>query len=139
MKTMEEIRKETADRTREVAATARKAAYACVGAPVIAGRKIAETTNRITGTARKDFEAWVEEGERVTSRLRERPVVEELKEKVDLTQLQDRVGRLRDQLEDVLAQWRENFRPHEEAGTEESAAASDEPEVQVEVTEPADG
>jgi hypothetical protein len=108
----------------------RKAAYTVVGAPVVAGRRIAETTGRVADTLRKELDEWADEGERMTARLRERPVVEELKERVDFEHLQGRVERLRDQLEDVLANWREGFTPHR---AEPAPAEEPEPAVPVEV------
>ena len=125
MKTATEMRQ-------EAAGSARKAAYALVGAPVLAGRKLAEAARWATGTARKEFDTCAEEGERVTSRLRERGTVDDIKERVDFSQFQDRVGRLRDQLEDVLAQWRESFTARHPDGTGEPEA-----EPAEEVSEPA--
>jgi hypothetical protein len=94
---------------------AQKAAYAVMGAPVVAGRKIAEIGGKMGKTAQREFEAWVTEGEKVTERLMDRKVVTDIKERVDLDQLQGRVEKLRDQLEDVLASWRDNFKPQTEA------------------------
>jgi len=95
----------------EAPGTVRKAAYAFVGAPVMAGRRISTVVHRLTGTARREYDTCAEEGRRITGRWRERPSVEDLKERADLGHLQDRVGRLRDHLEEVLAQWRESFTP----------------------------
>jgi hypothetical protein len=115
MSTVDEMTQETAEETRDLAGAARKAAYAAVGAPVLAGRRIAEAFHRLSGTARKEFDVCAEEGERFTSRMRERPVVEDLKVKVDLSQIQDRMGRWREQLEGKLKQRRETL-ASEEAG-----------------------
>jgi hypothetical protein len=92
----------------------KKAAYVAVGAPVRIGRRIASYGERMGDTLRQEIDASIDEGEKLAERLRDRNVVEELKEKVDIDHLQDRVERLRDQLEDVLDHWRENFRPHTE-------------------------
>ena len=100
--------------------SAQKAAYAVMGAPVVAGRKIAELTGKVGKTAQREFEAWVDEGEKVTERLMDRKVVSDIKERVDLDQLQGRVEKLRDQLEDVLASWRDNFKPQTEETAEEA-------------------
>jgi hypothetical protein len=67
----------------------------------------------MTKSAQKQFEAWVDEGEKITQQLRDGKVVEELKDRVDFEQLQGRVEKLRDQLEDVLANWRDTFKPQE--------------------------
>ena len=102
---------------------AQKAAYAVMGAPVVAGRKIAQLGGRVGKTAQRELEAWVTEGEKLTERLMDRKVVTDIKERVDLDQLQGRVEKLRDQLEDVLASWRDNFKPQ----TEDAQDAKTEP------------
>ena len=109
MSNVDEMTQEAPEQARDLAGTARKAAYAAVGAPVLAGRKIADVFRRLSGTARKEFDVCAEEGERFTNRMRERPVVEDLKVKVDLTQIQDRMGRWREQLEGKLKQRRETL------------------------------
>ena len=91
--------------------TSRKTAYALVGAPVWAARKIAEISGEFSGTARKDLDEWIKQGEKVTKRLQDRNVVEELSSRVDFDQIQEQVERLRDQLEGVLQNWRASFRP----------------------------
>jgi len=106
----------------EMREKAQKAAYAVVGAPVVAGKKIAGYTGKIGKTAQKEFENWVSEGERMTAQVREGKVVTEIKERVDFEQLQGRVEKLRDQLEDVLAGWRESFKPE---GDEEAPAVEE--------------
>ncbi|MFH1104905.1 MAG: hypothetical protein V1757_08210 [Actinomycetota bacterium] len=124
MKTATEMR-ETAGKTmHSIAGTSKKAALAAVGAPVVAGKRIAGYTGRLTKTAHKTIETWIAEGERITEQLREGKVVEEIKERVDFEQLQGRVEKLRDQLEDVLSNWRESFRPDkaEKPSTEEDQA-----------------
>ena len=84
-------------------AATKKAAYAVMGAPVVAGKRIGELSGKWRHDARREFEKWVTEGERVTADLRHGKVVEDIKEKVDFDNLQGRVEKLRDQLEDVLA------------------------------------
>jgi hypothetical protein len=79
---------------------------------------------------RSEFEKWVTEGERMTAELRQGKVVDEIKEKVDFDHLQGRVEKLRDQLEDVLANWRATFKPEkaeEAVGTVSDAAAVKKP------------
>ena len=90
---------------------AQKALYAAIGAPVVVGRKLADLGSQMTDDVTTRFEAWAKEGEKVTEQLRSRDVIEELSGLVDIDQLQGRVEKLRDQLEDVLESWRENFRP----------------------------
>lgn len=111
MKTAAEIRDSTEHAARQFAGSARKTAYAVVGAPVVAGRRIAEARDKVLSGARKEFDLLVAEGERLAAELRERRVVSDLREKVDLDHLQDQVERLRDRLEDALASWRESFPP----------------------------
>ena len=113
MKTVEEMKETTKERVDDLTEGGKKAAYAMVGAPVVAGRKIAEYAGKGWKTLQKEFEAWVSEGERLSDEMREGKVVSEIKERVDFDQLQGRVEKLKDQLEDVLANWRETFKPGE--------------------------
>ena len=122
---IDEIRETVGDRAGDLAGTAQKAAktlkvgagkaaHAVVGAPVVVARRLSSYGGKVGESLREELDAYVAEGERLVERLRERDVVEDIKERVDLEQLQDRVERLRDQLEEVLANWRESFRPHDE-------------------------
>ncbi len=49
------------------------------------------------------------------SRISEGKVVEEISAKVDLDGAKEQVSKLRDQLEDMLATWRQSFRPEKTA------------------------
>ncbi|MFQ5555004.1 MAG: hypothetical protein ACE5GC_06510 [Acidimicrobiia bacterium] len=107
---------------------ASKTLYAAVGAPMVAARrlhgygsKLAEVGTRIADEAQGRFDEAAKEGERLTKQVRERNVVEELQSKVDLDRVQDRVEKLRDQLEGALASWRESF-----AASEAAAPVKDE-------------
>lgn len=103
---------ETASKTGgAIGAATKKAAYAVMGAPVVATKRLGRLSGKWRHDARREFEKWVSEGERVTADLRRGKVVEEIKEKVDFDHLQGRVEKLRDQLEDVLANWRATFKP----------------------------
>jgi DNA topoisomerase-1 len=113
MKNATEMREAATKRMGDLADTGKKAAYAVVGAPVVAGRRIADWSGRMTKSAQSQFEAWVSEGEKLTEQFRDGSVVEDIKDRVDFDQLQGRVEKLRDQLEDVLANWRDSFRPQE--------------------------
>lgn len=98
---------------------AARAFYALIGAPVVAGRRIKEVFAEfdLEEWVGKDLEQWIAEGERLVSKLQERKVVEQVQAKMDVDQLQEQVERLRDQLENVLATWREGFQPSKrEAG-----------------------
>ena len=89
----------------------RKAAYALIGAPVWAAKRLADLTSDLGDISRREMQEWIKEGERITKKLSDKKVVEELSERVDLDQIQDQVERLRDQLESVLSNWRDSFRP----------------------------
>ena len=89
----------------------RKAAYALIGAPVWAAKRLAELTSDLGDISRREIQEWIKEGERITKRLSDKKVIEELSERVDLEQIQEQVERLRDQLESVLGSWRDSFRP----------------------------
>lgn len=99
----------------------RKAAYALIGAPVWAAKRLADLTSDLGDVSRREIQEWIKEGERITKRLSDRNVIEELSERVDLDQIQDQVERLRDQLESVLGNWRDSFRP-EKPATKKPAA-----------------
>lgn len=96
--------------------TVQKTFYAAVGAPVAVTRtgrerlqelrdRINETTEGATADARQLFEEWAIEGEKFLSTLGERN---------ELDQIQGQVHKLREQLEEMLAAWRESFRPADE-------------------------
>jgi cell division septation protein DedD len=99
----------------------RKAAYALIGAPVWAAKRLAEFTSDLGDISRREMQEWIKEGERITKRLSDKKVVEELSERVDLEQIQDQVERLRDQLESVLGSWRDSFRPDKPAARKAAA------------------
>jgi hypothetical protein len=96
--------------------------YAAVGAPVVAVRKVgkqvadwrermSEGTNSYSKSAEKTIEGWAAEGKKVVDQISNGYVVEEISSKVDLDQAKEQVGKLRDQLEDMLDTWRASFRP----------------------------
>ena len=106
--------------------------YAAVGAPVVAARKVTDQVNEMKGrvsketasyseVANKAIDGWAAEGEKVVSRISEGKVVEEISQKVDLDQAKEQVGKLRDQLEDMLATWRSSFRPEKAAEAPKTA------------------
>jgi hypothetical protein len=94
---------------------AQRAAFAAVGAPVVVGRHLADYGGKMGSSLKHELEAFAAEGERLAGRLRDHNPVDGLKDRVDIDHLQVRVERLRDQLEEVLTQWRESFRPEETA------------------------
>lgn len=106
----------------------KKAFYAAVGAPMVTMKRagdalkdlsdkltdrVGDMGDKFTGDARKEFELWAEEGEKLVNKISEQKVVEDLSARVDLDEIQERVGKLRDQLEDILSSWRESFSPGE--------------------------
>jgi hypothetical protein len=115
---------------------AKNVLYAAVGAPVVAARKLTDQVNEIKGKVSKEttsytkvanetIDGWAVEGEKVVSGIRDGKVVEEISQKVDLDQAKEQVSKLRDQLEDMLATWRQSFRPEkaEDNGPADKTAA----------------
>jgi DNA-binding protein HU-beta len=109
--------------------------YATVGAPVVAARKIGERVEEIraslnkeadsfTKTASKKLEVWADEGQKLINKITEAKVVDELTAKVDFDQVSNQVGKLRDQLEDMLSTWRSSFRPEKFPTGKVKASAS---------------
>ena len=127
MKTVAEMREATMDRVEDLTDTGKKAAYAMVGAPMVAGKRIADVAGKGWDTLRKEFDAWVAEGERLSGEVRDGKVVTEIKDRMDFDQLQGRVEKLKDQLEDVLTNWRETFKPSDEADAPAEKPAAKKP------------
>ena len=103
----------------------KKAFYAAVGTPMVAGRKFVDfSTDLFTETSLEDLETA---GREVTGAIRDSKMVEQIQEsvdliqdakvveqlhvKVDVDQFQERVEVLREQLETALHNWREQFTP----------------------------
>ncbi len=122
--------------------TTKKAIFAAVGAPVVTvkwvggrlgearenvGDKATKLAERFGTEARKEYDVWAAQGEKIVTRLSEQPVVEDFASRVDLDQLQGQMHRIREQLDDMLEAWRESFRPQKETvevtAGEESAPA----------------
>ena len=99
--------------------TTKKVLYAAVGAPVVAARKLSERVTEMSGKLTEDlgkeYDLWAKEGEKVVTRITDRTAVEEFVEdigaRVDFDQIQEHVGKLREQLDDMLSNWRSSFRP----------------------------
>jgi len=111
-----------------------KAAYAAVGAPVVIGRRIKDLGAKVADQTQAQYEVFADEGAKVAKQLQKRNVVEELEQRIHLDKVQDRVEKLRDQLEQTLHSWRDSFVPGETESDE--AAAEKAPEKNV-ATEPA--
>lgn len=90
---------------------ATKVVYVAIGAPVVATRAVREYGTKIAGGAQAQFAEFADEGEKTAKKLQGGNVVEELQSRVDLEKVQDRVEKLRDQLEGALQSWRESFTP----------------------------
>lgn len=103
----------------------KKLLYAAVGAPVVAAKnaqarvdeirvKLGENAGSLTKDLESQLEQWAAEGEVLLGRIGDSKAVDELTERMDLDQVQEQVGKLREQLEDLLDTWRSNFRPGSE-------------------------
>ncbi len=105
---------------------AKKYIYAAVGAPVAVAKstqsrvdeiraKIEENLKSLSTDAQKRIDTWATEGETAVGRITDAKSIDELTTRVDFDQVQTQVNKLRDQLEDLVATWRSNFRPATEA------------------------
>ncbi|MFZ0492553.1 MAG: hypothetical protein WAM81_05045 [Acidimicrobiia bacterium] len=116
----------------------KKMLYAAVGAPVVTARKIGERItdagdkvgdlrDRVSEEFTRELNAWAQEGEKLILKIREREGVEEfvedLTDRVDLDQIQEQVGKLREHLDEMLQSWRSSFKP----ATPEKIEVVDEP------------
>lgn len=99
----------------------KKAAYALIGAPVWAAKKLTEMTSELGDATRREYDAWVKEGEKLAKRVGDGDMVEGLSERMDLDQIQDQIEKLRDQLEGVLGNWRDSFRTDAKPSAKEPA------------------
>ncbi len=116
----------------------KKYLYAAVGAPVVAAKaaqskaetirtRLNKNVDSLSKDAQKQLDEWVKEGETLIGRLGESPAIDEISERVDLDQVQEQVSKLRDQLEDLLATWRNNFRPGTKLEVEVSLTETEKP------------
>lgn len=105
---------------------AKKYLYAAVGAQVAVVRsaqakledlvsKVNENATSASTDMKGRIEVWAGEGEEFLGKVTDTKTIDDLTSKVDFDQVQSQVNRLRDQLEDLVATWRSNFRP-ESAG-----------------------
>jgi hypothetical protein len=113
--------------------------YAAVGAPVAAAKAVnarfdtlrktlGERTEDLTDRFEKLVEEWAEEGRQVVGKVSDGKVVDELAAKVDFDQAREQVGKLRDQLEEMLATWRASFRPEGEVAEKKAEPAEEKAE-----------
>ena len=123
---------------------AKKYIYAAVGAPVVVAKstqerveeirdKIEENFKSFGNDAQKRIDTWATEGETTVGRLTDTKSIDDLTTRVDFDQVQEQVNKLRDQLEDLVATWRSNFRP----ATEAPAKVEEKPVAQAPAAKPA--
>lgn len=112
---------------------AKKYAYAAVGAPVAVAKmaygqvetaveKLNEHAEGMRKSAVKRIDGWAVEGEKVVKRVGDTKTIDEIASKVDFDSVQEQVHKLRDQLEDLMATWRANFKPAGKAEAPKPAA-----------------
>lgn len=101
---------------------AKNAMYAAVGAPIVAARALnarlehlrEEMESRgegLSDRAQHVLDEWSREGREAMEKVSDGRVVDEFAAKVDFDQAKEQVGKLRDQLEEMLSTWRTSFRP----------------------------
>ena len=95
--------------------------YATIGAPVLAGRKLAEVGGKAVVAVRDGVEASTIEGRGVAEKFGDGNVVEELNTRLEVD---ERVGKLRDQVESVVERWREGFQADKKAAARKPATKS---------------
>jgi hypothetical protein len=114
--------------------TTKKVLYATVGAPVLTAKRVNEKFGEITTKLRdrnlgedlrKEFDAWAAEGEKLVDRLGDQPVVEEWGTKLEDIKVAEGVSKLREQLDDMIANWRKIFRPNSENAEDVAAEEAD--------------
>ncbi len=109
---------------------AKKYAYAAIGAPVSLAKqtqdriddiraKATEGAMTLSKNARNQVTIWSKEGEKFVGTVTDSKRIDDLTSKVDLDQAKEQVNKLRDQLEDLLATWKTNFRPESKTVTKE--------------------
>ncbi len=92
-----------------------KAGYAMLGAPVWIARRFLELTTDLTKAARDEVSewadsnddlagAWAAEGEKIANRLTDAP---DMFKDIDMSQIQESVQRVQDQVEELIGNWRE--------------------------------
>lgn len=100
----------------------KKYLYAAVGAQVAVAKsaqakleelmaKVNENATSTSKDMKSRIDVWAGEGEQFLGKVTDTKAIDELTSKVDFDQMQTQVNKLRDQLEDIVATWRANFRP----------------------------
>lgn len=104
--------------------------YAVIGAPITIARKVintAETRCRelIDDAGRpiddERIAEWADEGKKIISNLTNSDLVDDVAGKMDIDGARTQVSKLRDQLEEMLTNWRNSFEPET---SEQSSKAS---------------
>lgn len=81
--------------------------YAAIGAPVVVGQKAKDFGRSVFNDS--SFDDFESAGREFTGHLQESKVIEQLQDSMDMEQFSDKVDGLRDQLESLLSNWREQF------------------------------
>ena len=117
----------------------KKVFYAAVGAPIVTvkrvnarvgemrgqvGERAEKIASRVGADARKRYDLWADEGQKFVTQMGEQPVVEDITGRVDLDQIQGQVNRIREQLDEMVAAWRDSFRPE---GQKETVPVEEKP------------
>jgi hypothetical protein len=100
----------------------KKYLYAAVGAQVAVAKsaqtkleelmsKLSENATNASSDVKGRVDIWAGEGEKFLTQVTDTKAIDEITSKVDFDQMQTQVHKLRDQLEDIVATWRANFRP----------------------------
>ena len=93
-----------------------RAGYALLGAPGWIARRFMDLTSDLTKAAREEVSdwaegnedltaAWAEEGEKIASRLTDN--TPDMFSNLDLSQIQESVSKVQDQVEELITNWRD--------------------------------
>lgn len=128
----------------------KKYLYAAVGAQVAVAKstqarvedlvaKLNENATSASTELRGRVDVWATEGEQFLGKITDAKAIDELTAKVDFEQVQTQVHKLRDQLEDIVATWRSNFRPEAKTAEKVEVAAAPAAEAKATAAKPATG
>jgi hypothetical protein len=115
--------------------SAKKYLYAAVGAQVAVAKsaqsmvekivsKVSENATSRSSDLKGRIDVWAGEGEQFLGKVTDAKALDDLTSKVDFDQVQTQVNKLRDQLEDIMATWRSNFRPEQAEKVKVEATAA---------------
>ena len=98
--------------------------YAALGAPVVVGRKLVDTGGKVIVAVRDGIEASTIEGRTVADRFGDGNMVEEFSSRLEVD---ERVGKLRDQVEGVIERWRDGFQADNREAAPQAGASTPTP------------